>query len=270
MHFQKKEKSLERIAENQKREGERLEEQRLSQNQRDDDFLDKKRAFQNEKVEFEQEKEGASQKAVEQYDEYMKSEKFQNADFPSLPIPESKEGVWRYHLRIRPVFDAIVSKAKQFFDQIKSLKKGHQEELQKLKDEHQADLEKTKANAEAEKQTAVKNAVEKAVLEKVAEKDETINSLKEEIQKEKTEKEKWYTMLFKKFTIKIGGNPVEVDKGLTDAYIEKSTQLAEWETRDGDELITLGSSYKKYRVHNWKDYQREKACPRSLDYDMSR
>ncbi len=94
--------------------------------------------------------------------------------------------------------------------------------------------------------------------------------MKEEIQKEKTEKEKWYTMLFKKFTIKIGGKPVEVNKGLTDAYIEKSTQLAEWENRDGDELITLGSSYKKYRVHNWKDYQREKARPRSLDYDMSR
>ena len=65
----KKEKSLERIAENQKKEGERLEEQRVSQNQRDDDFLDKKRVFQNEKAEFEQEKEGASQKAVEQYDE---------------------------------------------------------------------------------------------------------------------------------------------------------------------------------------------------------
>lgn len=156
----------------------------------------------------------------------MKSEKFQNADFPSFPIPESKEGVWRYHLRIRTVFDAIVSKAKQFFDQIKSLKKGHQEEIQKLKDEHLADLEKVKANAESEKLTAVKTEVEKAVLVKVAEKDETINSLKEEIQKEKTEKEKWYTMLFKKFTIKIGGKPVEVNKGLTDAYIEKKHSIS--------------------------------------------
>ena len=186
----KKEKSLERIAENQKKEGERLEEQRVSQNQRDDDFLDKKRAFQNEKAKFEQEKEGASQKAVEQYDEYMKSEKFQNADFPQLPTPESKEGIWSYHLRIRPVFDAIVSKAEQFFEQIKSLKKSHQEEIQKLKDEHQADLEKVKDNAEAEKQTAVKTAVESAVLAKAAEKDEIIKSLKEEIQKERTEKEK--------------------------------------------------------------------------------
>ena len=120
-------------------------------------------------------------------------------------------------MRIRPVFDAIVSKAKQFFEQIKSLKKSHQEELQKLKDEYQADFEKTKANAEAEKLTTVKTEVEKAVLAKTAEKDETINSLKEEIQKEKTEKEKWYTMLFRKFTIKIGGKHVEVNKGLTDA-----------------------------------------------------
>lgn len=88
-------------------------------------------------------------------------------------------------------------------------------------------MEKTKANAEAEKLTTVKTEVEKAVLSKAAEKDETINSLKEEIQKEKTEKEKWYTMLFRKFTIKIDGKQVEVNKDLTDAYIEKSTQLAE-------------------------------------------
>ena len=77
-------------------------------------------------------------------------------------------------------------------------------------------------------------------------------------------------MLFRKFTIKIGGKPVEVNKGLTDAYIEKSTQLAEWENRNGDELISLGCSYKRYRVQNWKDYLKEKARPRSLDYDMSR
>lgn len=54
----------------------------------------------------------------------------------------------------------------------------------------------------------------------------TINSLKEEVQKEKSEKEKWYTMLFKKFTIKIGGQPVEVNKGLTDAYIEKKQPVS--------------------------------------------
>ena len=77
-------------------------------------------------------------------------------------------------------------------------------------------------------------------------------------------------MLFKKFTIKIGGQPVEVNKGLTDAYIEKSTQLAEWENRNGDELISLGTSYKKFRVRNWKEYLLAKAHPRSIDYDMSR
>lgn len=266
----KKEKALERIEDNQKKEAERLEEQRVSQNQRDDDFLDKKRVFQNEKAMFEQEKEGASQKAVEQYDEYMKSEKFQNADFPSLPTPKPKEGVWSYHLRIRPVFDAIVSKSKQFFEQIKSLKKSHQEEIQKLKDEHQADLEKTKANAEAEKQTAVKNTVGKAVLEKEAEKDEIINSLKEEIQKEKTEKERWYTALFKKFSIKIGDKMVEVNKGLTDAYIEKSNQLVEWENRTGDELISLGTNYKKLNVHNWKDFLKANSRSKSIEHGMSR
>ncbi|WP_338114711.1 plasmid recombination protein [Treponema berlinense] len=262
----KKEKALEQVEENQKKEAVRLEEQRFSQNKRDDDFLKEKKSFQQEKSDFYEEMETASQKAVEKYDEYMKSEDFQNADFPRVPVPEYKESAYRYHLRIKPLFDAIVSRAQQFLHQLKVLKKNHQEEIEKLKDEHKLELAKAKDTAEAVKQTAVRDAVEA----KAAEKNATINSLKEEIQKEKSEKEKWYTMLFKKFTIKIGGQPVEVNKGLTDAYIEKSTQLAEWENRDGDELITLGSSYKKYRVHNWKDYQREKSRTRSLDYDMSR
>ncbi len=266
----KKEKEQERIDENQRKEAERLEEQRKYQNKRDDIFLQDKAAFRKAKSNFEAEKESASQQAVEQYDEFMKSEKFQNADFPRLPTPESKEGVWSYHLRIRPVFDAVVSKAKQFFEQIKSLKRSHQEELQKLKDEHQTDLEKVKANAESEKLTAVKNAVDKAVLSKATEKDKIINSLKQEIQKEKSEKKKWYTMLFKKFTIKIGGQPVEVNKGLTDAYIEKSNQLAEWENRNGDELISIGTNYKKFNVRNWKDYLKAKSQQRNYDYDMSR
>ena len=77
-------------------------------------------------------------------------------------------------------------------------------------------------------------------------------------------------MLFKKFTIKIGGQPVEVNKGLTDAYIEKSNQLAEWENRNGDELISLGTSYKKFNVRNWKDYLKAKSRQRNFDYDISR
>lgn len=266
----KKEKALNRVDENQKKEAKRLEEQRVSQNQRDDDFLDKKRAFQNEKADFEKQKESASQKAVEQYEDYMKSEKFQNADFPRLPNPELKEGVWAYNLRIKAFFDAIVSRAQQFLHQLKVLKKNHQEEIQKLKEEHKSDLETVKANAESEKQTAIKDAVEKAVLAKVIEKDETINSLKQEIQKEKAEKERWYTALFKKFSVKIGDKIMEVNKGLTDAYIEKSTQLAEWENRTGDELISLGTSYKKLNVRNWKDYLKAKSRPRSIDHDMSR
>lgn len=123
-----------------------------------------------------------------------------------------------------------------------------------------------KADSAAENQTAI----EKAVQAKAAEKDVIINSLKEEVQKEKTEKEKWYTALFKKFSLKIGDKTVEVNKGLSDAYIEKSSQLAEWENRNGDELITLGTSYKKFRVQNWKEYLIAKSRPRTVDYDMSR
>ncbi len=103
-----------------------------------------------------------------------------------------------------------------------------------------------------------------------AEKDETINSLKEEIQKERTEKEKWYTILFRKFTIKISGNPVEVNKGLTDAYIEKSTQLAEWENRDGDELINIGNNYKKLHAHNWKDFLKLKSKAKTVANNIGR
>ena len=265
----KKEKELERVEENQKKEAERLEEQKKYQNKRDDIFLQDKAAFKKEKSDFAVEKESASQKAVEQYDEYMKSENLQNADFPRLPTPGIKEGVWSYHLRIRPVFDAVVSKAKQFFKQIKSLKKTHQEEILKLKEEHKSDLETVKANAESEKQTAVKTAVEKAVLSKAAEKDVVINSLKQEIQKEKAEKEKWYKVLFKNFSIKIGNKTIEVNKGLKDAYLEKSNLLENWEHRTGDELISIGNNYKRLRVNNWKDYQKEKQNPRDTDYDMS-
>lgn len=107
----KKERAMERVDENQKKEAERLEEQRVFQNKRDDDFLKEKKSFQQEKSDFYEEMETASQKAVEKYDEYMKSEDFQNADFPRVPVPEYKESTYRYHLRIKPLFDAIVSRA---------------------------------------------------------------------------------------------------------------------------------------------------------------
>lgn len=42
----KKEKALEQVEENQKKEAVRLEEQRFSQNKRDDDFLKEKKSFQ--------------------------------------------------------------------------------------------------------------------------------------------------------------------------------------------------------------------------------
>ena len=262
----RKERELNCEAEKQKQEEERLAKQREEQNKRDDDFLKEKADFQKEKFDFAEEMESASKKAVEKYDEYMKSEKFQDADFPRLPIPEYKEGAYHYHLRIKPLFDAVVSKAQQFFEQIKSLKKNHQEEIEKLKDGHKSELEKAKVSAEAEKQTAVREAVEA----KSAEKDVTINSLKQEIQKEKAEKERWYTALFKKFSLKIGDKTIEVNKGLSEAYFEKCNQLDEWENRNGDELISLGTSYNKFRVHNWKDYLTAKSRPRTVDHGMRR
>lgn len=262
----KKERDLKREAEKQRQEEERLSKQRDEQNKRDNDFLKEKAAFQQKKSDFVEEMETASQKAVEKYDEYMKSEQFQNTDFPCVPIPDYKEGAYHYLLRIKPLFDAIISKAQQFFEQIRSLKKRHQEEIQKLKEEHEVELEKAKVFSEAEKQTAVREAVEA----KAAEKDVTINSLKQEVQKEKAEKERWYTALFKKFSITIGNKTIEVNKGLSEAYIEKSNQLVKWENRNGDELISLGTSYKKFRVQNWQDYLRAKSRPRTVDYDMSR
>ena len=67
-----------------------------------------------------------------------------------------------------------------------------------------------------------------------------------------------------------GDKTMEINKELTDAYIEKSTQLAEWENQTGDGLISLGTSYKKLNVRNWKDYLKAKSRPRSIDHDMSR
>ena len=262
----RKGKELEREAEKQKQEAERVSKQRAEQIKRDDDFLKEKIEFQQEKKDFVEEMETASQKAVEKYNEYMESEKFQNGDFPQVPIPEYKEGAYHYHLRIKPLFDAVVSKTQQFLEQIRSLKKSHQEEIEKLHDEHKAELERAKITAEAEKQTAVHQAIQTTA----AEKDITINSLKHEIQKEKAEKERWYTALFKKFSMKIGDKTIDVNKGLSEAYIEKCNQLDEWENRNGDELISLGTSYKKFHVRNWKDYFKAKTQPRSNDYSMSR
>ena len=262
----RKEREQKLIEEKQKQEDERLAKERDEQSKRENEFLKEKASFKQEKSDFAEEMETASQKAVEKYDEYMKSKDFQNGEFPRVPVPEYKEGAYHYHLRIKPLFDAIVSRAQQFLYQIKVLKKNHQEEIEKLKDDHKVELEKAKASAEAEKQTAVREAVEA----KATEKDVTINSLKQEIQKEKAEKERWYTALFKKFSLKIGDKTVEVNKGLSEAYIEKCNQLSEWENRNGDELISLGTSYKKFRVHNWKDYLVAKSRPRTVDHGMSR
>ena len=70
--------------------------------------------------------------------------------------------------------------------------------------------------------------------------------------------------------MKIGDKTIEVNKGLSEAYFEKCNQLDEWENRNGDELISLGTSYKKFRVHNWKDYLTAKSRPRTVDHGMRR
>ena len=250
----------------QEQNAEKLENFRKELVERDKELKKQRTAFLKEKFDFQSEMSTASQRAIEKYEKLKDSESFQKADFPQLPSPELRENTWYYHLRIRSLFDAVVYKAQQFFEQIKCLQKKHQDEIQKLKEEHKADIEAVKENAEAEN----KKAIEKAVQVKAEEKDVTINSLKQEIQMERTEKERWYTALFKKFSMKIGDSTVEMNQGLTEAYIDKDRQLAEWENRNGDELISLGTNYKKFHVFNWKDYLKAKSRPRSVDYGISR
>lgn len=61
-----------------------------------------------------------------------------------------------------------------------------------------------------------------------------------------------------------------MNKGLTDAYIEKSTQLVERENRDGDELINLGNNYKKLHAHNWKDFLKLKSKAKTVSNNIGR
>ena len=52
--------------------------------------------------------------------------------------------------------------------------------------------------------------------------------------------------------------------------LKKSNQLAEWENRTGDELITLGTSYKRFNVRNWTDYLKAKSRQRSIAHGRVR
>lgn len=222
--------------------------------------------FQREKIDFISEMATVGQNAVKEYNELKGSENFGNGDFPELPQPETKENIWHYHLKIKPIFDAVVFKAKYFFQQIKELRENHREEVKRLKESHDKDLESVKAKASVEKQ----NAVQKAIQKKSDEMQKTIDNLKKEIQGEKKEKEKWYNIIFNKFSMRIDGKNVEVNKGLKDAYIEKSLQLEEWENRNSDELLSLGIKYKKFKVRNWREYLVARSKPKTVDCDMVR
>lgn len=70
--------------------------------------------------------------------------------------------------------------------------------------------------------------------------------------------------------MRIDGKNVEVNKGLKDAYIEKSLQLEEWENRNSDELLSLGIKYKKFKVRNWREYLVARSKPKTVDCDMVR
>ncbi len=232
-----KEIELDRKAEIQKQKEESLAKKKEELTEQESKLLNKSIAFSREKADFHNEMEDASRKAVEEYEKLLSSKNFENGEFPSCPTPGFSEGVWNYFKRIRPIFDSIVSKAQYFFKQIKFLNKNHQEEIQKLKEEHKTELESVKVKSEAEK----KSAIEVAVSAKAAEKDAVIDSLKLELQTEKGEKEK---------------------------YVDKSKELDIWENRDGDELISIGNSYKRFNVHNWKDYIKVKSRARSSEHSM--
>ena len=264
------ENKLEIQAHNLSEEAERLSKVEEKQNERARNLLCQASEIKEQQKKVETEMKNASEKAFDKYKKLRDSEELENDKFPDLPNPENNETCFHYRFRIQPIVDALKYKIGYFVDQIKELKKKHQEEIEQLKSdlnaEHKADLEQAKTIAEEEKQ----NAVRIAVQAKSDEKDITINSLKQEIQKEKSEKEKWYTTLFKKFSLKIGDKVVEEDKGLADAYIEKSNKLEEWEHRDGDELINLGNNYKKLHAHNWKDFMKLKSKAKTVVNDIVR
>lgn len=261
-----KEKELEREQERQKEKALELSKTEEKQKENEAALKNERQALSEEKADFEKHVTTAAQEAVNMYDSLKRSDEFENADFPSLPAPDSNENSLLYHFRIKPVFDAVVSKAKQFFSQIKLLKKSHKEEIEKLSNEHERNLQVAKQNAEIEKQ----NAVAAAVKKKADEMTSAINLLKQDIQKEQKEKEKWHTMLFKKFTCLVNGKPVEVNHGLTDAYLKTNQQLSEWEGKSGDELIDLGNNYKKFNVKCWRDYIKAKFRNKENNYDMAR
>lgn len=218
-------------------------EQRLEQQEK----LQKKRSeilAEKENI-LDQEMKSASQSALKEYEDMKGSAGSNDFNFPELPLPSENENAWHYHLKIKPIFDAVVSLARQFMKTISNLKKEHHKEVQLLNTKHESELADVKATAELEKNKAV--------------------------EKERSKGEKWYNILYKHFSVKIGNKTIKVNQGLTDAYYEKSNQLAEWESKNGDELISLGTQYKQCRAHNWNEYTKVNSKKnQSIDYDFER
>ena len=142
------------------------------------------------------------------------------------------------------------------------MKKEVHEKISTMKANHEAELSKVKTEAGIEKQKAVETAVKEAVQKNAEEKDGIINKLKQTVDLEKAEKEKWYNILFTKFSYKANGKNIEVNKGLTEAFFDTSKKLDEWEYRSGDELITIGNKYHRMNAGNWHEYEagRERAA----------
>lgn len=248
--IKKREKIISLEEANQKKQKEELNKIEQELNIKKKQLEEEASILQTQKKDFQNKIYSASKDAVIEYERIKSSEVLNEGIFPQLPSPESNENIWHYHLKVRPVFDAVVSKAKQLFTQIKELKKKHQEEIQELNNKHEKDLATAKAKSDLEKQHDIAEAVQK----KSDEMSHTITSLQQEVHNERNEKKKLFDILFKRFTIKLNGNDVEINKGLQDAYLEKSQQLESWENRDENELIGIGTNYKKYNVHNWHDF----------------
>lgn len=200
--------------------------------------------------------------AVSKYESLTKSQILNNGQIDEMPSPESRETVWTYYFRIRPLWDAVVEKAKQFLNQVSVLKKEVSEKISTMKANHEAELRKIKSEAEAEKRKAVETAVKEAVQKNTEEKDGIIMKLEKTVDLAKAEKEKWYNILFTKFSYKANGKNVEVNKGLTEAFFDASKKLDEWEYRSGDELISIGNKYHRMKAGNWHEYEagRERAA----------
>lgn len=213
-----------------------------------EDALDKRsdNLYLQEK-EYQEQKDSLLNKTLLQYEEEVKKlNKDEYINCISLPKPREREQILSYHLRIKPIFDAIVSKVKDLYHQLKKQKESYEDQISKIK-----------KDAEYDKVKTVENAVTDAIKNNSTRYESEISKLKDEISKEKFEKQRWYKMLFQKFTLKKDNKIIESDKGLIDSYLETSKKLDVWEEKNGNDLISLGKKYNTVNAHNYKDYKQK-------------